>query len=147
LITYILSCSTLLIGCSKENEKTKYDIERVFPDDTFKSIIEGEITPVEILVGFGGEGGYEQFSTKDSSLIAEYISAFRDVKIAQEIDDKEEMIFTADGIVDFTFIMDDETQIIIGTDLVQYVSDYDRGIQFHLSNTEKIIGLNKRIRE
>ena len=36
------------------------------------------------------------------------------------------MINVADGIVDFTFKMDDETGITIGTDLVKYVTDYDR---------------------
>ena len=146
-VIFILSCSMLLIGCKKQDEKTKYDIERVFTDDTFINIIEGEITPVEIVVGFGGENGYELFPTKDPAMIAEYINAFRDVKIEKEIDDKEKMIFIADGIIDFTFIMDDESRITIGTDLVQYVTDIDRGIQFHLNNTDPIIDLNNRIRE
>ena len=57
------------------------------------------------------------------------------------------MIFVADGIVDFTFVMDDETKILIGTDLVHYVNDYDRGIQFHLSNTDLINELNRRLVE
>ena len=57
------------------------------------------------------------------------------------------MISVADGIVVFTFKMDDETSITIGTDLVQYVTDYDRGIQFQLGNTDAIINLNRSIRE
>ena len=140
----ILSCSTLLSGC---RINTKYDIERVFTDDTFKDIIEGKTKPVEIIVGYGGENGYESFSTKDPDVIDEYINAFRNVTIEEKIKDKDEMISVADGIVDFTFKMDDETGITVGTDSVQYVTDYDRGIQFKLGNTDAIIDLNQSIRE
>ena len=146
-VIFILACGTLLNGCNKNITESKYDIERVFTDDAFKSIIEGKTKPVEIIVGFGGENGYESFSTGDPAVIDEYINAFRDVKIEAEINDKDKMIFVADGIVDFTFKMDDETGITIGTDLVQYVSDRDRGIQFQLGNTDAIINLNRRIRE
>ena len=141
-VIFILLCSTLLSGCNKDIIESNYDIERVFTDDTFKNIIEGKTKPVEIIVGFGGENGYEDFST-----INEYINAFREVKIEEEIKDKDKMIYVADGIVDFTFKMDDETSITIGTDLVQYVTDYDRGIQFQLGNTDVIINLNRSIRE
>ena len=143
-VIFILSCSTLLSGC---NINTNYDIERVFTDNTFKNIIEGKTKPVEIIVGYGGENGYEAFSTKDPAVIDEYINAFRDVKIEAEIKDKDKMIRVWDGIVDFTFKMDDETGITVGTDLVQYVTDYDRGIQFKLGNIDAIIDLNRSIRE
>lgn len=146
-VIFILLCSTLLSGCNKDIIESNYDIERVFTDDTFKNIIEGKTKPVEIIVGFGGENGYEDFSTKDPAMINEYINAFREVKIEEEIKDKDKMIYVADGIVDFTFKMDDETSITIGTDLVQYVTDHDRGIQFQLGNTDAIINLNRRIRE
>ena len=149
---FILSSITLLSGCSSktkgdDDKKTKYDVERVFVDDTFIDIIEGKIKPVEIIVGFGGENGYESFSTKDPDMIDEYINAFREVKISEEIKDKDKMIFVADGIVDFTFKVDDETGITIGTDLVKYVTDDEREMQFHLGNTDAINSLNKRIRE
>lgn len=109
----------------------------------------GEATVIEtgIIVGFGGENGYEVFSTKDPAVIDEYINAFRDVRIEAEIKDKDKMIRVWDGIVDFTFKMDDETGITVGTDLVQYVTDYDRGIQFKLGNIDTIIDLNLSIRE
>ena len=141
-VIFILSCSTLLSGC---NINTKYDIERVFTDDTFKNIIEGKTKPVEIIVGFGGENGYESFYTKDPAVIDEYINAFRNVTIEEEIKDKDKMIRVWDDIVDFTFKMDDETSITVGTDLVQYVTDYDRGIQYKLGNTDAIINLNRGI--
>ncbi|HNZ99042.1 hypothetical protein [Ruminococcus sp.] len=44
-------------------------------------MIEGELTPVEIKFGMGGESGYEQFSTKDSEMISAYIDALRAVRI------------------------------------------------------------------
>ena len=146
-VIFIVSCGTLLSGCDKDTIGSKYDIERVFTDDTFKNIIEGNTKPVEIIVGFGGENGYETFSTKDPAVIDEYISAFRDVKIEEEIRNKDKMKFGADGIIDFTFKMDDETEITVGTDFVKYVTDYDRGIQFILGNTDAIVDLNRSIRE
>ena len=146
-VIFILSCSALFSGCNTDSKESNYDIERVFTDDTFKNIIEGKTKPVEIIVGFGGENGYDSFSTKDPAVIDEYINAFRNVTIEEEIKDKDKMISVADGIVDFTFKMDDETSITIGTDLVQYVTDYDRGIQFQLGNTDAIINLNRSIRE
>ena len=145
-VIFILSCSALFSGCNTDSKESNYDIERVFTDDTFKDIIEGNTKPVEIIVGFGGENGYDSFSTKDPAVIDEYINAFRNVTI-EEIKDKDKMISVADGIVDFTFKMDDETSITLGTDLVQYVTDYDRGIQFKLGNTDAIIDLNRSIRE
>ena len=131
-VIFILSCSALFSGCNTDSKESNYDIERVFTDDTFKDII---------------EDGYDSFSTKDPAVIDEYINAFRNVTIEEEIKDKDKMISVADGIVDFTFKMDDETSITIGTDLVQYVTDYDRGIQFQLGNTDAIINLNRSIRE
>lgn len=147
LIIFILLCSILLSGCNINNIESNYDIERVFTDDTFKNIIEGKTKPVEIIVGFGGENGYESFSTKDPAVIDEYINAFRNVTIEEEIKDEDKMIRVWDGVVDFTFKMDDGTGINIGTDLVQYVTDYDKGIQFKLGNIDAIIDLNRRIRE
>ena len=147
LVIFILSCSILLSGCNINTIESNYDIERVFTDDTFKNIIEGKTKPVEIIVGFGGENGYESFSTKDPAVIDDYINAFRNVTIEEEIKDKDKMIRVWDGVVDFTFKMDDETGITVGTDLVQYVTDYDRGIQFKLGNTDTIIKLNRSIRE
>ena len=128
----------------KVGENHKYEIERAIPDDTFISIIEGETVPKEIIVGFGGENGYEQFSTKDPAMIAEYMNAFRNVTV-EEITDKDKMIYVNDGIIDYIFIVDDDTKIIVGTDLTEYITDGNRGIQFHLGNTEKFNDLNKKL--
>ena len=99
------------------------------------------------MVGFGGENGYEKFSTKDPAMIDAYIRAFRNVIIEEEITDKDKMYYVADGVIDYTFIVDDDTKITIGTDLTEYITDRNRGIQFHLGNTEQFNDLNKKLRQ
>ncbi len=148
LLMVTIICAVSLVSCSEQkdsDEEYEYEIERVFPDDTFISIIEGNSLPKEIVVGFGGENGYEQFSTKDPAMIDEYINAFRNVIIEEEITDKDKMHYVADGIVDYTFIVNDETKITVGTDLTEYITDRNRGIQFHLGNTEQFNDLNKKL--
>ena len=157
----ILAISTMVLmfmsitACGKNEDKqlkdkdteAKYDIEYVFPDDTFISILEGEQIPTEIIVGFGGENGYEQYSTKDTDTINEYIEAFRAVHIEEEIDEQDKMIFVADGIIDYIFVLEDDVRVILGTDLSEYVTDRGRGIQFHLDNTNQLDDLNRRFWE
>ena len=150
LMVITVICVVSLVSCSKQediDEEYEYEIERAFPDDTFISILEGKTLPVEIVVGFGGENGYEQFSTKDPAMIDGYINAFRNIVIEEEITDKDKMCYVADGVIDYTFIVDDETKITVGTDLTEYITDRNRGIQFHLGNTEKFIDLNKKLWE
>ena len=150
LVMFVIICAVSLVSCSKQediDEEYEYEIERAFPDDTFISVIEGNTLPKEIVVGFGGENGYEQFSTIDPAMIDEYINAFRNVVIEEEITDKDKMNYVADGIVDYTFIVNDETKITIGTDLTEYITDRNRGIQFHLGNTEQFNNLNKKLWE
>lgn len=124
-----------------------YDIEYVFPNDTFISVVEGEQIPIEIIVGFGGENGYEQYSTKDTDTINEYIEAFRSVHIKEEIEEQDKMIFVADGIIDYTFVLEGDVKVTLGTDLSEYVTDRGRGIQFHLDNTNQLDDLNSRFWE
>lgn len=144
-----------ITACGKNEDKqlkdkdteAKYDIEYVFPDDTFISIIEGEQIPTEIIVGFGGENGYEQYSTKDPDTINEYIEAFRAVHIEEEIDEQDKMISVADGIIDYTFVLEGDVNVTLGTDLSEYVTDRERGIQFRLDNTNQLDDLNRRFWE
>lgn len=144
-----------ITACGKNEDKqlkdkdteAKYDIEYVFPDDTFISIIEGEQIPTEIIVGFGGENGYEQYSTKDPDTINEYIEAFRAVHIEEEIDEQDKMISVADGIIDYTFVLEGDVKVTLGTDLSEYVTDRERGIQFRLDNTNQLDDLNRRFWE
>ena len=130
-----------------EDTEEKYDIEYVFPDDTFISIVEGEQIPIEIIVGFGGENGYEQYSTKDPDTINEYIEALRSAHIKEEIDEQDKMISVADGIIDYTFVLEGDVKVTLGTDLSEYVTDRGRGIQFHLDNTNQLNDLNRRFWE
>ncbi len=130
-----------------EDTEKKYDIEYVFPDDTFISVIEGEQIPIEIIVGFGGENGYEQYSTKEPDTINEYIEAFRSVHIKEEIDEQDRMISVADGIIDYTFVLEGDVKVTLGTDLSEYVTDRGRGIQFHLDNTNQLNDLNRQFWE
>lgn len=142
----------ILTGCKNKSAYTydcddieyKYEIEKVFHDNVFSSILKGENVPVEIKYGMGGEGGYEQYSTKDSKMINEYIEAFKEVKIKEVITNQDDMIVIFDGIEDYIFIMEDGTEIVIGTDCSTYVRDSD--IEYVLENNEKLFELNKLIR-
>ena len=148
LVLFVIICVVSFVSCNEQkesDEEHEYEIERVFPDDTFISIIEGNTLPKEIVVGFGGENGYEKFSTKDPTMIDAYIRAFRNVIIEEEITDKDKMCYVADGVIDYIFIVDDDTKITIGTDLTEYITDRNRGIQFHLGNTEQFNDLNKKL--
>lgn len=146
LCIFLIGCNHQLDENNRTNTKCVYEIEEVFPNDTFMSIIEGETVPVEIKLGIGGESGYEQFSTKDPEMIAEYIDVFRTVKVEQVITDEDKMVFVFDGIEDYCFIMEDETEIVLGTDLSMYVIDRERGKEFVLEYNEKLRSLNNRIR-
>ncbi len=119
----------------------KFDIEKVFHDIAFSSIIEGENVPVEIKYGMGGEGGYRQYSTKDTKIINEYIEAFKEIKIKEAITNQDDMIVVHDGIEDYIFILEDGTEIVVGTDCSTYVRDSD--IEYVLENNERLFELNK----
>ncbi len=142
----ILACVFPFVGCNDE-KKHKYDIEDVFSNDTFNSIMEGEVVPVEIKYGIGGVAGYHQFSTKDSDMINAYIKAFRALKIKQVITNEEDMTFIFDGIEDYSFIMEDGTTVVVGTNLSTYVLDRERNIQFVLGHNDKLHELNRKIRQ
>ena len=81
----------ILTGCKNNSVYTydgddtgyKYEIEKIVQDNTFSDILTGKKVPVEIRYGIGGEGGYEQYSTKDSGIINKYIEAFKEIKIKE----------------------------------------------------------------
>ena len=150
LFVPIIGCTLLLAGCNDKKDesitKHKYEIEEAVSDETFSSVMEGELTPVEIKFGIGGEGGYEQFSTTDAEMINEYIEAFRAVRIKKVITDKEDMFLVNDGIEDYSFIMDDGTKTGFGTDLSTYVMDRENNKQYVLENTDELDKLNDKIR-
>ena len=146
----VFSCALLLAGCNdKKGEsitKYKYEIEDAVSDETFSSVIEGKLVPVEIKFGMGGESGYEQFSTKDSEMISAYIEALRAVRIKKVITDEEDMFLVNDGIEDYSFIMEDGTKTGFGTDLSTYIMDRENNKQYVLDNTDELDKLNDKIR-
>ena len=54
------------------------------------------------------------------------------------------MISVADGIIDYTFVLEGDVKVTLGTDLSEYVTDSERGIQFHLDNTNQLNDLNRQ---
>lgn len=150
LFVPIIGCTLLLAGCNDKKDenitKYKYEIEDVVSDETFSSVLEGKLIPVEIKLGMGGESGYEQFSTKDSEMISAYIDALRAVRIKKVITDEDDMFLVNDGIEDYSFIMEDGTKTGFGTDLSTYVMDRENNKQYVLENTDELDKLNDKIR-
>ena len=150
-IFFIAIMLCILTGCKNSSVYTEdghdigyqYEIEKVVQDNAFSGILTGKNVPVEIRYGIGGEGGYEQYSTKDSGIISEYIEAFKEIKIKEVITNQEDIIIIFDGIEDYIFIMEDGTEIVIGTYCSTYIHDSD--IEYVLENNEKLFELNKLI--
>lgn len=120
-------------------------MEKVFPNHAFSDILNGERIPVEIKYGTGGEGGYQQYSIKDPERIHEYIDALKEIKIKEVITNQDDMITVVDGIEDYIFILEDGTEIVLGTDCSTYVRDGD--IEYVLDNNEKLLELNNLIQK
>lgn len=145
-------CLFTSVGCGTTDKHTKkkdqiseqYAIEKVFHDQKFSDVIHGNNVPVEIIFGVGGECGYVQYSTRDPEMINEYIEAFKEIRIEEEITNPKDMIVVYDGIEDYSFVFDDGTEIVVGTYLSTYVNDSD--IEYVLENNEKLRELNARIR-
>ena len=127
----------------KVDVQNEYDIEKVFPDPLFIQIMEGKITPVEIRHGFGGEGGYFQYPSKDPEIIQKYIEALREFKIKELIADKNDFVYVSDAVNDYIFYLDDGRQFLISIDFNTYVIDREKGIQYILEYNEKLHKLNQ----
>ena len=153
IVIAILTIGFLLTGCAQNNgvinhasEQTdygKYPITYVFDNSQFVSIIEGEALPVEIRHGLGGEGGYEQWSSRDSEMISRYIDVLRGLEIKREITDENEFVYVADGINDYIFYLEDGTEILISMDLNAYVKKGDKQYEFKYS--DDLNALNKKL--
>ena len=140
-VLFLFIIITFVSHCVKD----KYEIEKVVHDNNFSDILEGKTVPIEIKYGLGGAGGYRQWSTKDPKIINEYIEAFRQIRIKDVITNQDDMVYIFDGIEDYIFILQDGTEIVVGTDCSTYVFDED--IQYVLEKNEKLFELNKLIRE
>ena len=151
LFGLMLTLPLLLAACvmpgntGKTSNLSKYDIEQVFGDPEFRQVIEGDTTPKEVRYGLGGEQGYQQYSSKDPEMIQNYIDALRKCKIKEIITDRNDFIYVADAINDYTFVLDDGKEILISIDSNVYVTDVDNEMQYVLEYNEKLNEMNKKI--
>ena len=117
----------------------EYDIEEIFTDPLFRQIMEGEVMPVEVVHGFGGEGGYDQYSTTDPKVILEYIEAFKELHITDIITDEAQMVFVADAIDDYIFRLEDGREVLISMELNSYVLIHDENPNAERFNTKEYV--------
>ena len=124
----------------------KYDIEKAFPEDeSLKEILEGKTMPVSVTYGLGGEGGYEQFTSKDPELISELITTFREMKIQEEVTDRDKMIFFDDAIEDYILVLDNGVQVMVTLD-AGYVA-YGENVQYLFESSKGLTKFKNEIRE
>ena len=122
-----------------------YDIEIAFDDPVFMQIMEGEIVPVKVCHGLGGEGGYTQDWSEDPNMIDEYIYVFRNLKLEEVITDEKDFNRVFDGINDYIFELEDGTQVLISMDLNAYVIKDDK--QYVFGYSQELHDLNELISE
>ena len=122
-----------------------YDIEIAFDDPVFMQIMEGEIVPVKVCHGLGGEGGYTQDWSDDPNMIDEYIYVFRNLKLEEVITDEKDFNRVFDGINDYIFELDDGTDVLISMDLNAYVTKDDT--QYVFGYSQELHDLNELISE
>lgn len=123
----------------KIDSKYHYPIQEVVDDEIFTRMIEGELVPIEVKRGIGGEGGYLQETSNNTEVISQCIEALKKIKIQKVITDPEEMICIIDGVVDYIFVMEDGTELVLGTDLSTYVRK--NGVEYVLEETEALRSL------
>lgn len=135
IVLMVVLISTVCMG------EHQYDIETAFDSKDFIKIIEGDITPVEIRHGFGGECGYSQDMSQDPKIISAYIEAFRNFKLKEIIKDEDDFKYVADGINDYIFFFDDGSSVMISLDLNAYV--IKDGKQYIYEYSQELQDLNK----
>lgn len=145
LICCLVGCQNNCFATVSEENTTKYDIEQVVGDTVFSDIIEGKIVPIAFKYGIGGADGYKQYSTEDSEMIDAYIEALKQIKIKEVITDKQDMVIVIDGIEDYIFVMEDGSEIVLGTYLSTYVCDSD--VEYVLEHNGGLLVLNRKLCE
>ena len=101
---------------SSAGKRAVYDIQTIYNDDALDAILEGRETPIAVLYGQGGEGGYVTSDSDDPEVINGFIEAFRELEIKEVITDPEKMDYVADGGEDIVFGMYDGSQVNISLD-------------------------------
>jgi len=84
-------------------------------------------------------------ASENPEIIQNYIEAFRNLKIKEIYTDEEEFTYTADGINDYIFTLEDGSEVLISLDLSKYtIKD---GKQYVYEYSEELQELNKKIAE
>ncbi len=120
-------------GVDEDNESGVYDIERIYPNDLFMKIIEGDEMPIFVGYGLGGESGYVSAVSDDAEVINGFIEAFREVTIKSTDHNPESHMYVADGGEDIVFEMEDGRQFNIAMDGRIWIHTDD--VVFELGNT------------
>ncbi len=123
-------------GADENAESSVYDIERIYQDDLFKKIIEGDETPVLVGYGLGGEGGYVTAVSDEAEVINGFIEAFREVTIKSTDHNPESNMYVADGGEDIIFGMEDGRQFNIAMDGRIWIHTDD--VVFELDNIGRL---------
>ncbi|MCR4586413.1 MAG: hypothetical protein K5686_11900 [Lachnospiraceae bacterium] len=123
-------------GADENIESAVYDIEKIYTDDLFKEIIEGDETPVFVGYGLGGESGYVTASSTDPEVINGFIEAFREVTVKSIDHNPESDMYVADGGEDIAFGMEDGRQFNIALDGRIWI--HTDAAVFELDNTGRL---------
>lgn len=97
-----------------------YDIEAAVADSVFSDIIQGEVKPVKVVYGRGGEFGYEQFISTEETMIECILDGLRLFTVKEVVDDGS-VSYTADGNEDITFFLEDGTKSTVSIDNKNYI--------------------------
>ncbi len=108
-------------GSTDDDQSSSYDIEKIYPDELMKKIIEGEEMPMVIGYGLGGESGYVTAMSQDTEIISAFIDAFRELSIKSISSDPDNAAYVADGGEDIIFGMEDGSQFDIALDGRQWI--------------------------
>ena len=132
---------------TKEDESTStstvdydrvYDLSVIDETGVLTEMLRGKKVPVEIVYGFGGEAGYNTYSTTDENMIEDYLTALRSVRIESTIDSLDEFVRFTDYITDMTFIFEDGTEVMFSYDGGRYVIYDDVQYVFDFSAVNKL---------
>ena len=125
-------------------QHASYDIDSIiYSDPLFIQIIEGHEIPEKVIYGMGGEGGYEEYTSSDTGVINGFIEALRSISIKSIITDPEQISYTADGIKDFTFVLEDGRKVIFNLDTFSRI--HINEVVYELNNTMELVEMCQQI--
>ena len=102
-----------------QQDTITYDIENAVTDPTLISIIQGDIEPIKVIYGRGGEAGYDQYESTDDIMIKSMINGLRLLHLSDIL--YGDVPYIADGNEDIIFCLEDGTKVSIAFDGKSYV--------------------------